>query len=66
MESKKYFPILKEGSLVYIVSDSADCGMGIVIGETNLDNGECFYLVYNMRENKSIPYYPYELELVRG
>ena len=66
MENKKYFSDFKEGSLVYIVADNADCGMGVVIEETNLENGECFYQVFSMRENKTLVLYPYELELVRG
>lgn len=62
--NKKYFPVLKEGNLVYIVADNADCGMGIVVDEINLENGECYYRVYSMRENKTLSLYPYELELV--
>lgn len=64
--NKKYFPLVKEGTLVYIKADNADCGMGVVVEETNLENGECFYRVYSMLENKITICYPYELELVRA
>lgn len=64
MERRKVFYEFKAGELVYIRIDNGDGGMGIVVEDLVYVDLECFYLVYSMRENKIVPVFPYELELV--
>lgn len=64
MESRKVFYDFKAGQLVYIRIDNGDGGLGIVVEDLIYQEMECFYLVYSMRENKIVPMFPYELELV--
>ena len=67
MERRKAFHEFKIGDLVQIRIDNCDGGLGIVVEDLDyINNDECYYLVYMMRENKKIPVFPYELELVRG
>lgn len=64
MERRNVFYEFKAGELVYIRIDNGDGGMGIVVEGLVYVDLECFYLVYSMRENKIVPVFPYELELV--
>lgn len=59
------FITFKIGDLVQINIDNFDGGLGIIVQDLDYINGiECYYVVYSMRENKMIPMFPYELELV--
>ena len=64
MERRKSFYEFKEGQLVSIRIDNCDGGLGIVVEDLVYQELECFYLVYSMPQDKIVPMFPYELELV--
>jgi len=65
VERRKTFHEFKVGDLVQLRIDNCDGGLGIVVEDLDCINDECYYLVYLMRENKKIPVFPYEIELVQ-